>query len=113
MKISFLYNWPIGRGNLVRVSFGVSTVEDIDFLFQIEVLKRDNATRIYQKDGAEWLSNEQLGEVEFDLERGDKITVYKRNKESDTPVSKVSWDTNSDWPAEARGASSTVVPYDF
>ncbi len=113
MKITFIYNWPIVRGNFVRVSFGVSTVEDVDLLFQIEVLKKDNATRIYKKDDAEWLSNEQLGEVEFDLERGDKITVYKRNKESGTHASKVSWDTNSDWPAEACGASSTVVPYDF
>jgi len=110
MDISFQYNWPPGN-KFIRVSFGPGNIKDPDYLFRIGVVKEADLRKVYWQGPEEWNTNDQLVAVKFDAEKGDKIVLDRKDKQTDSINLKHSWDTAEEWPPQAYGGSMTVVPY--
>ncbi|MEN6511783.1 MAG: hypothetical protein ABFD00_08125 [Chloroherpetonaceae bacterium] len=111
MTINFMYNWPPAE-NSIRISLNGQTIEDKNFVFRLGVIKKNNPNGVYWQ-GKNWLSDEEISKLNFDIKCGDKIAVCKKRRDTEEIVFKNIWDTERDWPAEASGASTTVIPFEF
>lgn len=110
MNLSITFNWP--PPDHARVSFGTPNIKDKDWEFRIGVVTQEDKDKIYWlKPG--WFSGEIEKEIIFDVERGSKVVVERKRKNAEKAETRNIWDINREWPAEAQGASSTVIPWYF
>lgn len=113
MTLNFLYNWPT-ETNHARISFGSPNVEDPKYLFRIGVIKKGDESKVYWQGPSEWFSVDKPGSAEkivFDVERGDKIILNRKYKDTEEINLNGSWDTDVEWPAEAQGDAVTTIPF--
>lgn len=106
-----MYNWPPAEES-VRISLNGQTIEDENFVFRVGVIRKDNPSGVYWQ-GKDWLSSEEVTKLNFDIKCNDKIAVCKKRKNAEEIVFKNIWDTGKDWPIEANGASTTIIPFEF
>ena len=111
MQISITFNWPPATDS-ARVSFGAANIEDPKYSFKVGVIGQADPEHVHWLK-SESLENTSLGEIEFDVHKGDKVVVEKYQKEDRTLVGQHIWDITEKWPAEATGATSTQVPWAF
>jgi hypothetical protein len=112
MQISISFNWPIDQKS-ARVKFGAFNVEDKKYLLKVGVIAKTDPEHVRWLK-AEFLDNEMLGELEFDVERGDKVVVQKFSKDNTTnAIGSFTWDINEKWPPKATGATSVDIPWTF
>jgi hypothetical protein len=91
----------------------MGNVEDPKFLFRVGVVGSADKTKVRWLGPSEWMSDEEVSQLTFDVERGDTVVVDKKDKVTDESPSRLTWDTDEKWPAEAQGGSTTHVPYNF
>lgn len=112
MNLSIHYNWPIGEDS-AHVTLGQENVNDRNMEFRIGLLPEDHPGMVrWYKDG--WmLGSDMIRDVSFFAKRGDKIVVERREPSSDNIERIRVWDISEEWPPEAHGPSTTVVPWYF
>jgi len=111
MNISILFNWPPGQ-NSASVSFSGLTVDDIKHEFRVGIIRKNEEDKIYWlKPG--WVDAENMHEIKFDMQIGEKVVVEKKKKGSKEVLTRNIWDIEEKWPSSAVGSSSTVIPWTF
>ncbi|MFH1171918.1 MAG: hypothetical protein V1778_05295 [bacterium] len=112
MQITISFNWPPATES-ARVFFGSFNIEDPNFLVKVGVITKADPVHVRWLK-AQFLDNDMLNDLTFDVKRGDKVVVEKYAKENKTtPVGSYSWDTGEKWPPEANGGTSTDIPWAF
>lgn len=112
MQITISFNWPPATES-ARISFGAFSIEDPNYLLKVGVITKSDPERVRWLK-AEFLDNDALGELQFDVTRGDKIVVEKYLKGNKSlPAESYNWDTDEKWPPEAKGGTTTDIPWTF
>jgi len=72
----------------------MANVSDPNYIFRVGGIKMDDQTKVYWQGDSEWLTFDQLVKLDFIIERGYKIAVYKKGKETGEIKLNHSWDTD-------------------
>lgn len=110
MSINILFNWPPGQDS-ARIILGSPNVNDKEFDFRIGVILKNNADKIYWQK--EWISGEDIQDIAFNVKRGDKIVVERKQRNKQDSETRNTWDIDKEWPSTATGATSTNTPWNF
>lgn len=110
MNLSISFNWPLGEDS-VAVDFGQPNVNDAEIEFRIGVVPEKYPDKVaWHKSG--WVvGSSAMTDIQFLAKRGDTIIVERRKSGMEKVETRNSWNIDEHWPAEAYGASMTVVPW--
>lgn len=113
MQITISFNWPMGTNSSARVKFGAFNAEDPLYLMKVGVIAKADPEHVRWLK-SEFLDNQALDNLEFDVERGDKVVVQKYFKtDKVTPIGNHTWDINKHWPSNASGGTTVDIPWTF
>jgi len=113
MKLDALFNWPLGK-NSARISLGSVSVDDVHKEFSVGLTPKGKTDAEMGAHPAGWVVGDKINDqFTFDVERGDKVTVFSRALGAKKAESKVVIDTDLEWPAEAHGGTSINTGWTF
>lgn len=107
MKISILYNFPLGE-NSARVSLGVPNIEDAKYEFRIGLIDEQGYGGWLQPG---WVTYDKVSEIDGLVKRDWKIRIEKRDPLTGEIVTRNEIDCSKEWPSEAGGATLVDTGY--
>jgi hypothetical protein len=110
MKLSILYNWPLGE-NSARASLGMANIEDANREFRIGVINQGDDPSGWLQPG--WASPDQLVTSNVLVKRSSILKVEVRNTDTQEVIGRYEWNCSELWPPEAGGVTSVDVGYTF
>ncbi|MBI2054234.1 MAG: hypothetical protein HYT36_02790 [Candidatus Staskawiczbacteria bacterium] len=110
MTIDIFFNWPPGS-NLARISVGQSNSKDLNFMFGIGIVRKNEPDKIYYM-GERWIAAEKVN-LDFFVKRDDYVVIERKIKNSEKIETRNTWDINKEWPPTAIGNMSTNTPWNF
>jgi hypothetical protein len=110
MKLSLLYNWPIGEDS-ARASLGMGNVEDAKHDFRIGVINKGDDPSGWLVPS--WASADEITKLNPIVKRSSAIRVEVRDHDTQEVIGSYEWNCSELWPPEAGGATSVDVGYTF